>query len=137
MAATSSSLAAISSNPRLMYTAPPGNPTELIACELTIRNRKLRDGIDRLCVTRRPIVLRYRLGRLVLGTSDSDCSASFADSEAISVSSLREKKLILWPAARIKDTINPKRISMSRYCMDFRDGGKICNGAHIFRRGLR
>src|SRR5436309_12177014 len=39
-------------------------------------------------------------------TKDSDCSASFADSEPISTSCLREKKLILWPFVRRKRTPN-------------------------------
>src|SRR2546422_8042919 len=39
-------------------------------------------------------------------TKDSDCSASFADSEPISTSCLREKKLILRPFVRRKRTPN-------------------------------
>src|ERR1051326_9110690 len=79
--------------------------------ELTMRNWYLSGGSDRFCVTRVPI-------------SESERSASFADSEPISTSCFGEKKLMLWPAARSKRTPNTRRV-MVRYCMDFWTEGEI------------
>src|SRR5262245_34226231 len=75
-------------------------------------------------MTRPATALKCRCGIVVFAMSGTDCSASLADSEPISISCLGEKTLMLWPAPRSKSTPKTKCI-IGGYCMEFCDGGEI------------